>query len=268
MLVDSHCHLDFDDFKDDFPEILTRAQQAGVQTMVSINTRISNFPELLAIAEAHEAIYCTVGVHPHSAEKEPETEPETLIALADHPKVIAIGETGLDFFYDKSPRDIQETLFRNHIAAARETGLPVIVHTRDADDDCMRILEDEQAKGAFTGLVHCFTAGPELAERALAMGFYISLSGIVTFKNASSITQTIKDLVPMDRILVETDAPYLAPMPHRGKRNEPAFTAHTAKFLASLLGVEYETFATETTNNFYRLFSKAQRVDKRTGVCA
>ncbi len=274
MLVDSHCHLDFDDFKDDFGEILARAHQAGVQTMVSINTRLATFPGLLAIAEAHEAIYCSVGVHPHSAELEPHTKTETLVSLAEHPKVIAIGETGLDFYYDKSPRDIQEILFRNHIAAARETGLPVIVHTRDADDDCMRILEDEQAKGAFTGLIHCFTATPKLAERALAMGFYISLSGIVTFKNAASIAQTVKDIVPLDRILVETDAPYLAPAPYRGKRNEPAYTAHTARFLATLLEMEYESFAHQSTENFYRLFSKAQTVDirhkrhKRTETCA
>lgn len=259
MLVDSHCHLDFDDFKEDFPEMLARAADAGVDTMVTINTRIAKFPTVLAIAEAHDNIYCTVGVHPHSAQDEPDVTTEQLIELASNPKVIGIGETGLDFFYDTSPRDIQETLFRNHIRAARETGLPIIVHTRDADDDCLRILEEEQAIGAFPGLIHCFTASRELAERSVAMGFYISLSGIVTFKNAADIGESVKAVVPIERILVETDSPYLAPMPHRGKRNEPSYTAHTARFLANLLDRNYEDFAAQTTDNFYTLFTKAIR---------
>ncbi len=259
MLVDSHCHLDFDDFNDDFDAILTRAKEAGVDTMVTIGTRISNFPGVLAIAEAHDNIYCTVGVHPHSAQHEPETTAQQLIDLSQNPKVIGIGETGLDFFYEKSPKDIQETLFRNHIEASRETGLPLIVHARDADEDCMRILEDEHAKGAFSGLIHCFTASRELAERSVDIGFYISLSGIVTFKNAADIGQTVKDVVPLERILVETDSPYLAPMPHRGKRNEPAYTAHTAAHMARLLGHNYDDFARQTTDNFYTLFTKATR---------
>jgi TatD DNase family protein len=259
MLVDSHCHLDFDDFSDDFDDILIRAREAGIDKMVTIGTRLSKFPGVLAIAEAHDNIYCTVGVHPHSAQHEPGTTAQQLIDLAQHPKVIGIGETGLDFFYEQSPRDIQEKLFRNHIAASRETGLPLIGHARDADEDCMRILEDEHARGAFTGLIHCFTASRELAKRSVAIGFYISLSGIVTFKNAAEIGASVKQVVPIDRILVETDAPYLAPMPHRGKRNEPAYTAHTAAFMANLLGQEYEDFAHQTTDNFYTLFTKAVR---------
>jgi TatD DNase family protein len=259
MLVDSHCHLDFDTFNEDFDAVLSRAAEAGVKTMLTIGTKLSKFPGVLAIAEAHENIFCSVGVHPHSAEDEPDTSVEQLLKLIEHPKVVGIGETGLDFYYDKSPRDIQETLFRKHIAASRETGLPLIIHARNADEDCMRILEDERTKGDFTGLLHCFTAGRELAERAVDMGLYISLSGIITFKTAADIAQIIKDVVPLDRILVETDAPYLAPVPYRGKRNEPAYTAHTAAFVANYLGVEYENFAAQTTENFFTLFTKATR---------
>ncbi len=257
MLIDSHCHLDFDDFSDDFDAMLERARDAGVAKMVTICTTIAKFPQVLAIAEAHDNIYCSVGVHPHSAEKEPDISAAQLIELAAHPKVVGIGETGLDFYYDKSPRDVQERLFRAHISAARETGLPIIVHTREADEDTLRILEDEHTKGAFPGLIHCFTASRELAERVLAIGFYISLSGILTFKNASDIRDTVCAVVPHDRILVETDAPYLAPIPNRGKRNEPAFTAHTANYVADMLGMDSDDFATRTTQNFHTLFNKA-----------
>lgn len=256
MLIDSHCHLDFPEFAEDFDAVLARADEAGVAKMVTICTRIANFPGVSAIADAHDNIFCTVGVHPHSAESEPDITAATLINHANHPKVVGIGETGLDFFYDKSPRDIQERLFREHIAASRETGLPIIVHTRDADTDTIRILEEEYGNGAFPGLIHCFTASQQLAERVLDLGFYISLSGIVTFKNAADIRDTVKTVVPRDRILVETDAPYLAPMPNRGKRNEPAFTAHTAAYMADFLETDATEFAAQTTENFHRLFGK------------
>jgi len=258
MLVDSHCHLDFPEFEEDFDAVLARADQAGVAKMVTICTRIANFPRVSAIADAHDNIFCTVGVHPHSAESEPDITAETLIEHANHAKVVGIGETGLDFFYDKSPRDVQERLFREHIAASRETRLPIIVHTRDADTDTIRILEEEHTNSPFPGLIHCFTASRELAERVLDLGFYISLSGIVTFKNAADIRDTVKAVVPPDRILVETDAPYLAPMPNRGKRNEPAFTAHTAAYMADFLGIDPAEFAAQTTENFHRLFAKVQ----------
>lgn len=258
MLVDSHCHLDFPDFEEDFEAVLERAEYAGISKMVTICTQIAKFPKVHAIAKAHDNIYCSVGVHPHSAEIEPDITADILIEHATRNKVVGIGETGLDFFYDKSPRDIQERLFREHIAAARQTGLPLIVHTRDADNDTIRILEEEHANGAFPGLIHCFTASRKLAERVLELGLYISLSGIVTFKNAEAIRETIESVVPKDRMLVETDAPYLAPVPKRGKRNEPAFTAHTAEYVAKLLKMEPEAFYRQTTENFHRLFAKAQ----------
>lgn len=258
MLIDSHCHLDFPEFEEDFSAVLARAKEAGIEKMVTICTRIANFPRVSAIADAHDNIFCSVGVHPHSAESEPDITAETLISHASHAKVVGIGETGLDFYYDKSPRGVQERLFREHIAAARETRLPIIIHTRDADIETIRILEEEYAKGAFPGLIHCFTASRELAERVLDLGFYISLSGIVTFKNAADIRDTVKAIVPHDRILVETDAPYLAPVPNRGKRNEPAFTAHTAAFMAEFLGLDPAAFAAQTTENFHRLFTKVQ----------
>jgi len=257
MLIDSHCHLDFPEFEEDFGAVLKRAEEAGIAKMVTICTQIANFPRVRALAEAHTNIFCSVGVHPHSAEKEPDISAQTLIDHAKHDKVVGIGETGLDFFYETSPKDVQERLFREHIAAARETGLPIIIHTRDADDDTLRILEEEAAKGSFPGLIHCFTASRELAERVLDLGLYISLSGIVTFKNAAAIRDTVESVVPLDRILVETDAPYLAPVPNRGKRNEPAFTAHTAAFLADFLALDHSEFANKTTENFYRLFTKA-----------
>ncbi len=257
MLIDSHCHLDFPEFQDDFDAVLKRAGQAGITKMVTICTRISNFPRVHAIAQSHDNIFCSVGVHPHSAESEPDITADILIEHAAHEKVVGIGETGLDFFYDKSPRNIQERLFREHIAASRQTGLPIIIHTRDADNETIRILEEEHANGAFPGLIHCFTASRELAERVLELGLYISLSGIVTFKNAADIRETIEAVVPLDRILVETDAPYLAPIPNRGKRNEPAYTAHTAAFIADFLKLDPAVFAAQTTENFHRLFTKA-----------
>ncbi|MEQ8664167.1 MAG: TatD family hydrolase [Rhodospirillales bacterium] len=257
MLIDSHCHLDFPDFGDDFDEVLKRAREAGVGAMVTISTEIAKFPAVQAIAERHDNIFCSVGVHPHEAENDPGTTLDQLLGYASHPKVVGIGETGLDFYYEHSPREVQASLFRTHIAAARETGLPVIVHTRDADPETIDILRDEHAKGPFPGVIHCFTAGPELAQVALDAGLYISISGIVTFKKADEIRETVKSVVPMDRLLVETDSPYLAPVPKRGKRNEPAFTRHTADFLADMLGVAPDELEARTTENFKQLFAKA-----------
>jgi TatD DNase family protein len=258
MLVDSHCHLDFPDFADELDEVLERAHGADVAVMQTICTRLTKFDQVLELAVGHDDVWCSVGVHPHNVESEGIAEPATLVDLASHPKVIGIGETGLDFFYDHSPRDEQRQSFRNHIAAARETGLPLIVHTRDADADTMEILEDEMEKGAFPGLIHCFSTSRELAERSLAIGFSISLSGILTFNKAQELRDIAAD-VPLDRVLVETDAPYLAPVPHRGKRNEPSFVANTAGKLAELKGVSEEEIAGATTENFFNLFTKATR---------
>ncbi|CAN0365476.1 unnamed protein product, partial [Discosporangium mesarthrocarpum] len=237
VLVDSHCHLDFDVFDEDRQETIQRARDAGVATMVTICTHVTRFDRIRAIAEGDANIWCTVGIHPHQAEEEPVVSVEDLVSRAEHPKVVGIGETGLDYYYDNSPRELQKTSFRTHIAAARDTGLPLIVHTRDADDDMADILEDEMGKGAFPGVLHCFSSGRRLAERALDIGFYISLSGIVTFKNAQDLRDIARD-VPADRILVETDSPFLAPIPNRGKRNEPSFVVDTAAKVAELVGME------------------------------
>ena len=258
MLVDSHCHLDFDVFDEDRQETIQRARNAGVATMVTICTRVTRFDEIRAIAESDENIWCSVGIHPHQAEEEPIVSVDDLVSRAAHPKVIGIGETGLDYYYDNSPRELQETSFRTHIAASRETGLPLIVHTRDADDDMADILEDEMGKGAFPGVLHCFSSGRQLAERALDIGFYISLSGIVTFKNAQDLRDIAKD-VPVDRILVETDSPFLAPIPNRGKRNEPSFVVDTAAKVAELQDVDKDALSIASTENFFRLFNKATR---------
>jgi len=258
MLVDSHCHLDFPDFAADLEEIVARAGQAGVGLMVSIGTHLSRHPAVLAVAERFETVYCTVGLHPHEAATEQEVTAERLLALADHPKVIGLGETGLDYYYDKSPRERQRAAFRAHIAAARHSGLPLVVHTRDADEDTAAILEEESRLGAFSAVIHCFSGGPAFAERMLQLGFFLSASGIMTFKTADALRETFA-AVPLDRLLVETDAPYLAPVPHRGKRNEPAYVALTAARLAALKGVEPAALAEVTTANFFRLFSKAGR---------
>jgi TatD DNase family protein len=258
VLVDSHCHLDFDVFDEDRRETIQRARDAGVLAMVTICTRVTKFEEIRAIAETDDNIWCSVGIHPHQVEEEPVATVEDLVSRATHPKVIAIGETGLDYYYDNSPRELQETSFRTHIAASRETGLPLIVHTRDADEDMADILEDEMGKGAFPGVLHCFSSGRRLAERALNMGFYISISGIVTFKNAQDLRDIVKD-VPVERILVETDAPFLAPIPNRGKRNEPAFVTNTAAKVAELKGLDNQALSAASTENFFRLFSMAKR---------
>lgn len=258
MLVDSHCHLDFPDYAGKVDDVVARAKAAGVGVCVSIGTELKRFPGVRAVAEAHDDVWCSVGVHPHESEKELLDDAAALIAEAAHPKVVAIGETGLDYYYEHSPRYPQRANFRSHIVAARQTGLPVIVHTREADDDTIDILRDEMAKGEFTGLIHCFTGTQRLADAALELGLYISVSGIATFKNSAALRDVIKT-VPMNRLLVETDAPYLAPVPHRGKTNEPAFVVHTAAMLAELKGVSAAELATATTENFFRLFSKVAR---------
>jgi TatD DNase family protein len=258
MLVDSHCHLDFPDYAGKVDDVVARARAAGVGVCVSIGTELKRFPGVRAVAESHPNVWCSVGVHPHESEKELLDDAAALIAEAAHPKVVGIGETGLDYYYEHSPRAPQQKNFRSHIAAARTTGLPVIVHTRDADDDTIDILRDEMAKGAFTGLIHCFTGTQRLADASLELGLYISVSGIATFKNSAALRDVIKS-VPLDRLLVETDAPFLAPVPHRGKTNEPAFVVHTANMLAELKGVTPDTLATATTDNFFRLFRKVAR---------
>jgi len=257
MLVDSHCHLDFLESAAERAEVIARARRAGVGAMVTIGTKITEFPAVLAIAESDPDIWCSVGIHPHEAAAEPETTAETLARLADHPKVVGIGETGLDFYYEHSPRLRQGEVFRAHCEAARATGLPLIVHTRDADGETAEILAEECAKGPLTGVIHCFSSRAQLADKALSLGFYISLSGIVTFKNAEVLREIVRGL-PKERILVETDAPYLAPVPLRGKRNEPAYVVHTAAQVARLRGWSDVELAEITTANFYRLFAKAK----------
>ena len=258
MLVDSHCHLDFAEFEPDLEQVLARAHEAGVGVVQTICTRLSGFDRVLALAERFDNVYCSVGVHPHEAANEPGADSATLIAHSRHPKVIGIGETGLDYYYQHSPRPAQIASFRAHIAAARATGLPLIVHCRDADDEMIAILTRETAEGSFPGLIHCFSAGPELAEKAIEIGFYVSLSGIVTFKAADAL-RAIALRLPPERLLVETDSPYLAPVPKRGKRNEPAFVRHTADFVADLIGIDRLAFENRTTRNFFTLFSKAAR---------
>ena len=253
MLVDSHCHLDFPDFAPDRADVLARARNAGVGVMVTIGTRLSKFAEVRAIAESDPALYCSVGVHPHEAEKEGVGDPAPLLNAAQHPKVVGIGETGLDYFYKHSAPEAQARSFRAHVAAARESGLPLIVHARDADVDTIRILADEHRAGAFPGVIHCFTASRELADHAVALGHYISFSGILTFKNARDIQETAKAL-PLECILVETDAPYLAPVPNRGKRNEPAYVAITAARVAELRGEPLPDLAARMSENARALF--------------
>ena len=258
MLVDSHCHLDFETFAPELDAVVQRARDAGVRTCVSIGTKLDKFPGVRAVAERFGDVWCSVGVHPHEAESELLDNPAVLIEQARHPKVVGIGETGLDYYYEHSPREQQIVNFRHHIEAARQTGLPLIVHTRNADDDTIAVLNKEMARAPFTGLLHCFTGTRRLAEAALALGFSISVSGIATFKNSGDLRDTLKD-VPSDRLLVETDAPYLAPMPYRGKRNEPSFVVHTAAMLAGLKGMTPDELAAVTTENFFRLFTKVQR---------
>jgi len=256
MLVDSHCHLDSADFAAEHEAVVARARAAGVGTMLTIGTRLDEFQGVRAIAEADPDIWCSVGAHPHEAADHADLLPDQLAALTAHPKVVGIGETGLDFHYDLSPRETQERVFRAHIAASRTTGLPLIIHAREADSEIARILDEERPP---PGVLHCFSSGRALAEAALALGFYISISGIVTFKNADDLRAIVRDL-PLDRLLVETDSPYLAPVPYRGKRNEPAFVKATAAAVAALKGVELGQLAAVTSANFFRLFAKATAV--------
>ncbi|TIS95208.1 TatD family hydrolase [Mesorhizobium sp.] len=258
MLVDSHCHLDFPDFAEERAAIVARASAAGIGRMVTISTRVKRFQQILEIAESFDEVYCSVGTHPHNAAEELDVTVEELVRLSAHPKVVAIGEAGLDYFYDHAPRDAQAQGLRIHIAAARETGLPLVIHSRDADDDMADILQDETGKGAFPFILHCFSSGRRLAEVGVALGGYVSFSGILTFKNSAELRAIAAD-VPHARLLVETDAPYLAPIPFRGKRNEPAYVAHTAKVLAETIGVGEAEIAAVTTDNFFRLFKKMPR---------
>ena len=262
MLVDSHCHLDFKDFAGELDAVVARAREAGIGRMLTICTRPSELERNLAIAGRFDDVWCAVGVHPHNAASEAPATVAGLAEIARHPKVVGIGESGLDYHYDHSPRERQQESFRTHARAARETGLPLIVHTRSADDDTIRILAEEGAgEGGdkpLRGVIHCFSSGRELAEKAVGMGFYVSLSGILTFNRSDDIRDIVRDL-PLDRLLVETDSPYLAPVPRRGKRNEPAFVAHTAARLAEVKGIGTAEAAARTTANFFTLFDKVPR---------
>ena len=255
MLVDSHCHLDFPDFAAELDAVVDRARAAGVGRMVTISTRVGRFHQLDAITNRFDDIYCSIGTHPHNAAEEPDISVADLVRFSAQQKVVAIGEAGLDYHYDNSPRDAQEKGFRTHIAAARETGLPLVIHAREADDDVARILEEESGKGAFPFVLHCFTGGLDLARRGVALGGYVSFSGILTFKTGAPLRDIAAQL-PEDRILVETDAPYLAPGPWRGKRNEPSYVVETARVLAESRDMTPAAVAAATTANFFRLFSK------------
>jgi len=255
MLVDSHCHLDFPEFAEDLDAIVARAAAAGIGRIVTISTRVRRLGELLAIAGRFPNVYCSVGTHPHHADEEDGIPPSELIELTRHPKIVALGEAGLDYFYQHGSPQAQERGFRAHVAAARATGLPLVVHTRDADDDCGRILEDEMSKGSFRAVLHCYTGGRELAMKAISLGLSISFTGILTFKKSQALRDLAAEL-PADRIMVETDAPYLAPGKFRGKRNEPAYVGEIARVLAETRGISLEEISRQTTENFFRLFSK------------
>lgn len=260
MLIDSHCHLDFPELQEQLPDIVSRAADAGVKMMVTISTRVKKFDQVLKIAESYDSIFCTVGTHPHNAHEELDVTADELIALADHPKVVGIGEVGLDYHYDNSSPEAQAQGFRTHIEAARQTGLPLVIHSREAEEDTAAILEEEMKQGAFKPLLHCFSSKPELAARTLPLGTYVSFSGIITFKTAQNI-RIAAEQTPLDRILVETDAPYLAPIPHRGKTNEPSYVVHTAAKVADVKGLSEQEVAKATTENFFRLFSKVPAID-------
>ena len=258
MIVDSHCHLDFPDFEDDRDAILARAREAGIGTIVTISTRVRRYPGLRALVETHDRLYSSIGTHPHNAAEEPEVTADELVAIAGDPKVVAIGEAGLDYHYDNSPRAAQRTGFLRHIEAARRTQLPLVIHARDADADIAAILADETGRGPFPAILHCFSSGRDLALLGIELGLHVSFSGMLTFKNSETLRAIAAEL-PLDRLLVETDAPYLAPVPHRGLRNEPAFVVETAKVLAAVKGISYEALAAATTENFFRLFRKVPR---------
>lgn len=255
MLVDTHCHLDFPDFAEERDAIVAHAEAAGIARMVTISTRVKRFDAIRAIAEAYPSVYCSVGTHPHNAGEERGISVGEIVALAEYGKCVAIGEAGLDYHYDKAPRDAQAEGFRIHIDAARRTGLPLVIHARSADGDVAQILEEETGKGAFPFILHCFSSGRALAEAGVRLGGYVSFSGILTFKNSEELRGIARDM-PRDRLLVETDAPYLAPVPHRGKRNEPALVRHTAEVLADTLGMTLDGIAETTTANAFRVFSR------------
>jgi TatD DNase family protein len=261
MLVDSHCHLDFPAFAGRVPEVIARAREAGVGRMVTISTHVRRFDTYRSLAEAHEEVFFSVGTHPHHAAEEPDVAADEIVHLSRHPRCVAVGEAGLDYHYDRSPRDVQQHVFRTHIAAAREAVLPLVIHARDADDDMIATLSEETRRGRFDAVLHCFSSGARLAEVGVALGFYVSFSGIVTFKRSDELRR-IAAAVPRDRLLIETDAPYLAPEPHRGRTNEPAYVAHTARVLADVIGDSADAFARATTDNFYRLFAKAALADR------
>lgn len=259
-LIDTHCHLDFPDYGEDLDAVLDRAREAGVGLMVTICTHLSKFPQVLAVAERYRNVYCSVGIHPHEAASEAQAEVDTLVHHASHPRVVGIGETGLDYFYEHSPRATQKAQFRSHIRAARKANVPLIVHTRDADEDTIAILHEAREEGPFPGLIHCFSTSRAVAEAALDCGLFISVAGIVTFKKAEDLRATVRD-IPLDRLLVETDSPFLAPVPKRGKRNEPALVAHTAACIAETRGMTVQALADTTTANALRLFSKIDPAD-------
>jgi TatD DNase family protein len=255
MFTDSHCHLNYKGLVEDQQSVLARARAAGVEAMLNISTRESEWDDVIAVAEREGDVWASVGIHPHEADAHPDVQTATLVAKAEHPRVVGIGESGLDFYYDHSDRDRQRASFRAHIAAARETALPIIVHTRDAEEDTAAILAEEMGKGAFAGVIHCFTASADFARKALDLGLFISLSGIVTFRNAKDLQETART-IPLDRLLIETDSPFLAPVPHRGKPCEPAFVADTARFVAELCTLPVADLAARTSANFRTLFSK------------
>jgi TatD DNase family protein len=259
MLIDTHCHLDFPDFEAERDAIIERATAAGVGQMITISTRVKRFDTILGIAERHVNVFCSVGTHPHNADEELDIETADLVRLSAHPKVVAIGEAGLDYFYDNAPRDAQVIGLRRHIAASRETELPLVIHSRSADEDMVSILTEETGKGAFPFLLHCFSSGPDLARVGVELGGYVSFSGILTFPKSEELREIAKT-VPHDRMIVETDAPYLAPKPFRGKRNEPAYVVHTAQVLAETIGVSTDEIAAITTDNAFRIFSKMPRL--------
>ena len=258
MLIDSHCHLDFPDLARELSEVVARARAAGVARMVTISTRVAQVARYRTIAEAHPEVFFTVGTHPHNAAEEPDVPAAELVRLSAHPRCLAIGEAGLDFHYDRAPRDVQERVFRAHIAAARDSGLPLVIHARDADEVMGRVLREEHGRGRFDAVLHCFSSGEELARTGVELGFYISLSGILTFRGSTELRRIAAEIVPADRLLVETDAPYLAPMPHRGRANEPAYVVETARVLADTIGVSLEEVSRLTSANFGRLFAKSR----------
>ena len=261
LVIDSHCHLDFEGMEENLPQVLARAEEAGVGLMVSISSRVRSFANLARIADENANVFCTVGTHPHNAHEELGITADELVTLAQHPKCVGIGEVGLDYHYDLSPREAQEANFFVHIHAARRSGLPLVIHSREAEDDTIAILEEEMGRGAFMPLLHCFTSKAKLAHAAVAMGGYVSFSGILTYKTAQDLRETAAAL-PLDRIIVETDSPYLAPVPYRGKSNEPAFVVKTLETLAQVRGLPVEDMARITSDNFFRLFSKVPRPER------